>query len=69
MTPHDVFIAAEDPAPVVQGVIAAALGATFQPSLDSESIPALAAGTTQVFFHASHPFEDDVDLPVSQYRY
>jgi hypothetical protein len=69
MTPHDVFIAAEDPAPAVQGVIAAAFGGSFQLSLDSEPVPALTAGTTQVFFHASHPFEDDVDLPVSRYRY
>ncbi|HEV2375997.1 MAG TPA: hypothetical protein VGS19_27990 [Streptosporangiaceae bacterium] len=69
MTPHDVFIAATDPAAEVREVIATALGAAFEPSRDVEPVPVLAVGPTQVFFHDSHPFEDDVDLPVSRYRY
>jgi hypothetical protein len=69
MTPHDVFIATGDPATAVQGVIATALGTRFQPSQELEPIPALAVDTTSVFFHDGHPFEDDVNFPVSRYRY
>lgn len=68
MTDHDLFITAADPAEVRE-VIAATLGAPFQPSQDTEPVPALAVGTTKVFFHDSHPFEDDTDLPVSRYQY
>jgi hypothetical protein len=32
-------------------------------------VPALAAGSTKVFFHDSHAFEDDAGFPVSRYRY
>jgi hypothetical protein len=32
-------------------------------------VPALATGTTKVFFHDSHAFEDDHDFAVSRYRY
>lgn len=66
---HDVYVAAESPAIVVRAVIEAALGATFSPSQDPQPVPVLATGTTMVFFHDSHPFEDDKDFPVSRYTY
>ncbi len=66
---HDIFIDTEEPPAAVREVIAAALGAAFQPSLDTEPVPVLAVGTTKVIFQDSHPFEDDVDFPVSRYRY
>ena len=69
MTEHDVFVATECPASAVRAVIEAALGAAFKPSQDAKPVPALAIGTTKVFFHDSHPFEDDVNFAVSQYRY
>jgi hypothetical protein len=69
MTQHDVFIATDAPAAAVQEIIATALGGVFGPSQDGEPVPALAAGTATVFFHDSHPFDDDTDLPVSRYRY
>jgi hypothetical protein len=69
MTEHDVFVSAERPAGVVRAVIEAALGTAFRPSQDPDPVPALAIGTTKVFFHDSHPFEDDADFAVSRYRY
>jgi hypothetical protein len=69
MNEHDVFVAAERPAPMVRAVIEAALGAAFTPGQAPELPVALATGTTMVFFHDSHPFEDDVDFPVTRYRY
>ncbi len=69
MTQHDVFVATECPAEAVRADIESALGVAFQPSQDPEPVPALAIGTTKVFFHDSHAFEDDVDFPVSRYRY
>src|SRR5258707_1661616 len=69
MTQHDVFVATEYPAPVVRAVIEVALGTAFQPSHGPEPVPALTIGPTKVFFHDSHPFEDDADFAVSRYRY
>jgi hypothetical protein len=69
MTEHDLFIAADDQAGAVEDVIAAALNGTFHLSQDAEPVPVLAIGTTKVFFHRSHEFDDDVDLPASRYRY
>lgn len=54
---------------MVRAVIEAALGSAFRPSQDTEPAPALAAGTTKVFFHDEHPFEDDAGFPASRYRY
>ena len=69
MTQHDVFVATDCPGSAVRATIEVALGAAFKPSQDAEPVPALAIGTTKVFFHDGHPFEDDVDFAVSQYRY
>lgn len=69
MTQHDVFVATECPAPAIRATIETALGAAFTPSQDLEPVPALAIGTTKVFFHDGHPFEDDAGFAVSQYRY
>jgi hypothetical protein len=69
MTEHDVFVSGDRPAAVVRAVIEAALGTTFRPSQDAEPVPAMTVGATKVFFHDDHPFEDDSDFPVSQYRY
>lgn len=69
MTEHDVFVSGDGPADVVREFIEAALGAAFRPSQDTEPVLALAAGTTKVFFHDEHPFEDDAGFPVSRYRY
>ncbi|HEV2373035.1 MAG TPA: hypothetical protein VGS19_12785 [Streptosporangiaceae bacterium] len=66
---HDIFIDTSEPPATVRDVIAGALGGAFQPSLDPEPVPALAVGATKVFFHDSHPFEDDTDFPASRYRY
>ena|ERR1700733_14845004 len=65
----DVFIAGDQPAAEVQQAIAAALGAEFTPSADSEPVPALGIGPTHVFFHDEHDFDDDRDLRFSQYHY
>src|SRR5258708_15040612 len=64
MNEHDVFVAAECPASVVRAAIEAALGATFTLGHDPELVPALVTGPTAVFFHDSHPFEDDTASPV-----
>jgi hypothetical protein len=69
MNDHDVFVASGAPADAVRAVIETALGAAFTPSEDSESVPALVAGATKVFFHDDHPFEDDTGFAVSRYRY
>jgi hypothetical protein len=69
MSQHDVFVATERPDSAVRAAIEAALGVAFGPSQDPEPVPASVIGTTKVFFHSSHPFEDDVDFPVSRYRY
>jgi hypothetical protein len=69
MNEHDVFIADERPAPVVRAVIEAALGAAFTSGQGPEPATFLATGTTTVFFHDSHSFEDDTDFPVTRYRY
>src|SRR5258708_35277081 len=64
MNEHDVFVAAECPASVVRAGIEAALGATFTLGHDPAPVPALVTGPTAVFFHDSHPFEDDTASPV-----
>ena len=69
MNDHDVFVAAGCPATMVRAVIEAALGPVFTPGQGPEPVPALAAGTTKVFFHDSHPFDDDTDFAVSRYSY
>src|SRR5215813_6226192 len=69
MTEHDIFVSTDSPAAVVRANIEAALGAAFKASQDAEPVPALAIGTTKVFFHDSHLFEDDKDFAVSRYRY
>jgi hypothetical protein len=69
MNEHDVFVANDRPAPVVRAVIEAALGVAFTPGQGPEPAAALASGTTMVFFYDSHPFEDDVDFPVTRYGY
>lgn len=69
MTNHDVFVSGERPSDVVRTVIEAALGSVFGLSEDPEPVPALAVGTTKVFFHDDHPFEDDAAFAVSRYRY
>jgi hypothetical protein len=69
MNEHDVFVEAGCPAPVVRAVIEAALGAAFRPGEGTEPAAVLATGSTMVFFYDSHPFEDDVDFPVTRYRY
>jgi hypothetical protein len=69
MNEHDIFVADERPPVVVRAVIEAALGAAFTPGQGPEPSTFLATGTTTVFFHDSHPFEDDVDFPVTRYRY
>lgn len=69
MNEHDVFVSGEGRADAVRAVIEAALGTAFRPSQDIEPVPALAVGTTKVFFHHDHPFEDDTGFPVSRYRY
>jgi hypothetical protein len=69
MTEHDVFVSGEPPAEVVRAVIEAALGSAFGLSEDPDPVSALGVGTTKVFFHDDHPFEDDADFPVSRYRY
>jgi len=69
MNEHDVFVAAEIPAGVVREAIEAGLGAAFRPGQDPDPVPVLIIGTTKVFFFDDHPFEDDVDFPVSRYRY
>ena len=69
MTQHDIFVATEHPAAVVSAVIEAALGVAFQPSQGPDPVPALMTGGTKVFFHDSHPFEDDAEFPVSRYQY
>lgn len=65
----DVFIAGSRDADKVKEAIETALGATFQASADPDPLPALAVGPTHVFFHGKHPFDDDVDLPLSHYQY
>jgi hypothetical protein len=65
----EVFIAGNQTAGEVQRVIEAALGEKFEPSADRDPVPALAAGRTHVFFHSDHDFEDDTDLPLTQYQY
>lgn len=69
MNEHEVFIAAKCPASVVRAAIEAALGATFTLGHDAEPVAALVTGTTMVFFHDSHPFEDDADFPVTRFTY
>jgi hypothetical protein len=69
MTEHDIFVSTNSPAAVVRANIEAALGIAFKASQDAEPVPALAIGTTKVFFHDSHLFEDDQDFAVSRYRY
>jgi hypothetical protein len=64
---HDVFVGGGQPAPVISAVIEAALGAVFQPGPGPDPVPCLITGTTKVFFHGSHPFEDDRGFPVSRY--
>lgn len=66
MNEHDVFAAAACPAFVARATIEAALGATFTLEHDPEP-PALVTGATMVFFHGSHPFEDDADFPISRF--
>ena len=69
MTEHDVFVSGEPRADVVRTAIEGALGSVFRLSQDSDPVPALLVGTTKVFFHDDHPFEDDAGFPVSRYRY
>lgn len=69
MNEHDVLVTAECPAAVVRAVIEAALGAAFTSGQALEPVPALAVGTTMVFFHDSHPFEDDAGFAVPRYTY
>jgi hypothetical protein len=69
MNEHDVFIANERRPAVVRAVIEAALGAAFTPGQGPEPATFLAIGATMVFFHDSHPFEDDTGFPVTRYRY
>jgi hypothetical protein len=69
MNEHDVFIADERPAPEVRAVIEAALGAAFTYGQGPDPATFLATGTTMVFFHDSHSFEDDAGFPVTRYRY
>lgn len=52
----------------MHAAIEAALGATFTLGHDPEPVPALVTGTTMVFFHDKHPFEDDAAFPVTRYR-
>jgi hypothetical protein len=68
MTEHDIFVSTDSPAGVVRAVIEAALGTAFKASQDAEPVPVLVIGTTRVFFHDSHLFEDDQDFAVSRYR-
>jgi hypothetical protein len=65
----DVFIAGNQPASEVQQAIEKALGEKFTASADPDPLPALSVGRTHVFFHSDHHFDDDTDLPFSQYRY
>ncbi|SRR6266851_1781057 len=69
MTEHDIFVSTDSPPGVVRAIIEAALGTAFQASQDAEPVPALVIGTTKVFFHDSHLFEDDQDFAVSRYRH
>ncbi|HWF81603.1 MAG TPA: hypothetical protein VN695_13555 [Streptosporangiaceae bacterium] len=69
MNDHEVFVEAHRDATVVRAAIEAALGATFAPGHGTELIPALVTGTTLVFFHDRHPFEDDADFAVTRYTY
>lgn len=69
MTEHDIFVSTDSPPGVVRAIIEAALGTAFKASQDAEPVPALVIGTTKVFFHDSHLFEDDQDFAVSRYRY
>jgi len=69
VTEHDIFVSAEPAAGEVRAVIEAEPGSGLQRKRGPDPVPALAAGTTQVFFHDSHPFEDDRDFAVSRYRY
>jgi len=69
MNEHDVFVAAERPAGEVRAVIETGLGTAFRPAQDPDMVPVLVAGTTTVFLFDGHSFEDDVDFPVSRYRY
>ena len=45
------------------------LGEKFEPRADPDPVPALGVGRTHVFFHSHHDFEDDTDLPLTQYQY
>lgn len=69
MTEHDVFVSTEQPAEEVRAVIETELGTAFGASEEPDPVPALAIGTTEVFFHDSHAFEDDYEFAVSRYRY
>lgn len=60
-------LAADCSVPVIRAVIEADLGAAFQPGPGPDHASCLITGTTKVFFHASHPFDDDTDFPVSRY--
>ncbi len=69
MNEHDVFISTDRPACDVRTAVETALGTAFTMSTDPEPAPALVTGTTKVFFHDSHEFEDDRDFAASRYRY
>jgi hypothetical protein len=66
MNDHDVFVAAGCSAGALRAVIEAALGTSFGQGQGTDPVPVLLAGATKVFFHESHPFEDDVDFAVSR---
>lgn len=65
----EVFIAGNQTANEVQQAIESGLGEKFEPSADPDPVPALGVGRTHVFFHSHHDFEDDTDLPLTQYQY
>lgn len=69
MTDHDILVSDKPPARQVRAVIEAELETAFQPSEDPDPIPALVTGTTKVFFHDSHDFEDDHDFAMTRYHY
>jgi hypothetical protein len=65
----DVFIGGGASASEVRQIIEETLGGKFALSADADPVPVLAVGPAQVFFHESHPYEDDTDLPLSRYKY
>jgi hypothetical protein len=65
----EVFIAGSQTASEIQQTIEAALGEQFVPSADPDPVPALGVGRTHAFFHTVRDFEDDTDLPLTQYQY